>query len=160
MVSLKHLIENEVLSVTSSMRKNSRWATPPRLFSARDTTLAYSMGLRRPSRYDIAKSYDQEDIELMAGFEHLKREVREHQGIHLFQLSHKHMSYNVFNRYPKYFAPRRPRTFLSPNTLHLIDWSYYICGTFISIHLLRIWAYSAHLCCSWTCLSCLKQHCL
>ncbi|KIJ34647.1 hypothetical protein M422DRAFT_782793 [Sphaerobolus stellatus SS14] len=76
-VSPKHLIEHEILSVTSAMRKNSRWATPNRLLSARDTTLARSMGLRHTGMLDTTRAHDREDIELMAGFEDLKREIRE-----------------------------------------------------------------------------------
>lgn len=77
-VSPKHLIENEILSVTSSMRKNSRWASSARLRSARDTALASSMGLRRANVSDaIGHGHDREDVDLMAGFEELKRKIRD-----------------------------------------------------------------------------------
>ncbi|CAL1704279.1 unnamed protein product [Somion occarium] len=46
-VSLKHILLSEILSVTSVMRKNSRWASSLHTFSARDSALASSLGLRR-----------------------------------------------------------------------------------------------------------------
>jgi golgi-specific brefeldin A-resistance guanine nucleotide exchange factor 1 len=77
-VSPKHLIEHEILSVISSMRKNSRWATSARLRSARDTALASSMGLRRANVSDpTGQSHEREDVDLMTGFEELRREVRD-----------------------------------------------------------------------------------
>lgn len=77
-VSPRHLLEYEILSVTSSMRKNSRWASSARLRSARDTSLASSMGLRRVNVSDsVGKGHEREDVDLMVGFEELKREVRD-----------------------------------------------------------------------------------
>ncbi|KAF8577240.1 Sec7-domain-containing protein [Ramaria rubella] len=87
-VSPKHLIEHEILSVTSSMRKNSRWASPARLRSARDTALASSMGLRRANISDsTGKGHEREDVDLMAGFEELKREVRDAENVTKFPLT-------------------------------------------------------------------------
>jgi golgi-specific brefeldin A-resistance guanine nucleotide exchange factor 1 len=77
-VSPKHLIEHEILSVTTSMRKNSRWASSARLRSARDTALASSMGLRQASVSDsTGQGREREDVDLMVGFEELKREIRD-----------------------------------------------------------------------------------
>ncbi|KAF8498362.1 Sec7-domain-containing protein [Gautieria morchelliformis] len=81
-VSPKHLIEHEILSVTTSMRKNSRWASSARLRSARDTALASSMGLRQASVSDsTAQGRERDDVDLMVGFEELKREVRDSENV-------------------------------------------------------------------------------
>ena len=93
----KHLIEHEILSVTSSMRKNSRWASSARLRSARDTALASRMGLRRTNVSDsTGKGHEREDVDLMAGFEQLKRDVRDVEGkpesiLHLPQFKQWHV---------------------------------------------------------------------
>ncbi|KAL1746973.1 hypothetical protein HDZ31DRAFT_32906 [Schizophyllum fasciatum] len=42
----KHVLLSEILSVTSVMRKNSRWATSTHFFNARDTSLGTTLGLR------------------------------------------------------------------------------------------------------------------
>ncbi|KAF8522156.1 hypothetical protein BU17DRAFT_45284 [Hysterangium stoloniferum] len=79
-VSPKHLVEHEILSVISAMRKNSRWASS-RLRSARDTALASNMGLRRTNVSDTGIGRNREDVDLMSGFEELKREMRDAEDI-------------------------------------------------------------------------------
>lgn len=90
-VSPKHLVEHEILSVTSSMRKNSRWASSARLRSARDTALASSMGLRRTNVSDLTgQSHEREDVDLMTGFEELRREIRDAEGAPIFYFPRLH----------------------------------------------------------------------
>ncbi|KAG9049245.1 GDP/GTP exchange factor for ARF [Tulasnella sp. UAMH 9824] len=74
-----HLVWSEILSVTSAMRKNSRWASsqpgPPRA-----TNLATSMGLRTPTGTgDTAgrPGHDRQEAGLMAGFDELKRNIND-----------------------------------------------------------------------------------
>lgn len=76
-VSNRHIICSEILSVTSAMRKNSRWAsyvqTP---LYVRDDALAASLGLRRAGGSpDAPSSSLRREVQLMSGFLELKREV-------------------------------------------------------------------------------------
>lgn len=80
-LSPRYLIENEILSVTSAMRKNARWASSSRIRSTRGGTLASSMGLRKGNMLDPGKDKDSEDVDLMLGFEELKKEIRSAQGV-------------------------------------------------------------------------------
>ena len=81
-VSLKHVLLSEILSVTSAMRKNSRWASSLHTFSARDSALASSLGLRRnrqiSSQYMSERGSSEQD--LMGGFQELRRLVKEVDG--------------------------------------------------------------------------------
>jgi hypothetical protein len=81
-ISPAQLVYSEVLSVTSVMRKNSRWAsTQPGL--VRGSQLATSMGLRNNSHgpeNSGRPSHDMKEASLMAGFEQLKRTVQECEG--------------------------------------------------------------------------------
>ncbi|KAG8832745.1 GDP/GTP exchange factor for ARF [Serendipita sp. 399] len=78
-----HLVYSEILSVTSTMRKNSRWATPIAYYptSAR-ASLASSLGLRAAANTvdggdaSKAKQPVRTEVDLMVGFEQLKRDVR------------------------------------------------------------------------------------
>ncbi|KAI0064698.1 Sec7-domain-containing protein [Artomyces pyxidatus] len=76
-VSPKHVVYSEILSVTSVMRKNSRWASSTQTFNTRDSALASNLGLRRSgtsrSTSNLRSSHEDE---LMSGFEELKRELR------------------------------------------------------------------------------------
>ena len=82
-VSKKHIICSEILSVTSAMRKNSRWASSAQTpLYARDDALAASLGLRRVAgSSDTLNNGARHEVQLMAGFLELKREVRESNGI-------------------------------------------------------------------------------
>ena len=76
-VSSKHIICSEILSVTSAMRKNSRWAnmTQTPLY-ARNDALASSLGLRRAGEIPEAQNGSiRREVLLMAAFLDLKREV-------------------------------------------------------------------------------------
>ena len=76
---------SEILSVTSAMRKNSRWATPTAYYpaSAR-ASLASSLGLRAAVSGDEntmgSRIQGRRDVDLMVGFEELKRDVRASNG--------------------------------------------------------------------------------
>ncbi|KAG8844780.1 GDP/GTP exchange factor for ARF, partial [Serendipita sp. 405] len=81
-----HLVYSEILSVTSTMRKNSRWATPIAYYptpARASASLASSLGLRAAVHTDAdgaSKSRQQQpvrtEVDLMVGFEQLKRDVR------------------------------------------------------------------------------------
>ena len=78
----KHVLLSEILSVTSVMRKNSRWATSTHFFNARDTSLGTTLGLRIASPTAAAHSpgTGSREADLMAGFQEVKRAVREVEG--------------------------------------------------------------------------------
>lgn len=81
-VSMKHVLLSEILSVTSVMRKNSRWASSAHSFSPRDSALASSLGLRRTKQYFDSDPLERgsTEQELMTGFQDLKRLVKDLQG--------------------------------------------------------------------------------
>ncbi|KAI6116902.1 hypothetical protein EDD16DRAFT_1693169 [Pisolithus croceorrhizus] len=68
-IEKKHVLLSEILAVTSTMRKNSRWAAAAHTLIARDSALAKDLGLRRGS---LAQEAD-----LMGGFQELKRAIRD-----------------------------------------------------------------------------------
>ncbi|KAI0797843.1 Sec7-domain-containing protein [Abortiporus biennis] len=78
-ISIRHILLSEILSVTSVMRKNSRWASSVHSFSARDSALASSLGLRRTRQYNTQYVSDRgsSEQELMGGFQELRRLVKE-----------------------------------------------------------------------------------
>ncbi|KAI5835636.1 Sec7-domain-containing protein [Schizophyllum commune Tattone D] len=82
-VPYKHVLLSEILSVTSVMRKNSRWATSIHFFNARDTSLGTTLGLRIASPTAAAHSpgTGTREADLMAGFQEVKRAVREVEDI-------------------------------------------------------------------------------
>ncbi|KAF8894409.1 Sec7-like domain is implicated in guanine nucleotide exchange function [Infundibulicybe gibba] len=82
-VSLTHVLYSEILSVTSTMRKNSRWASSTHIMTTKDpAALGSNLGLRisTPSQKFPAESTNKE-VDLMAGFFDLKRAVRDVQDI-------------------------------------------------------------------------------
>lgn len=81
-VSQKHILLSEILSVTSVMRKNSRWATSTSSTVGRDSALASSLGLRvsGPSASSHTTLRGGREKDLMAGFQVLKRTVGESEG--------------------------------------------------------------------------------
>ncbi|CDO70750.1 hypothetical protein BN946_scf184798.g65 [Trametes cinnabarina] len=89
-VSAKHILLSEILSVTSVMRKNSRWALPIPSMTSRDSALASSLGLRvtKSALNTYASSRGSTEQELMSGFQDLKRLVKDVQGAHLCSNSH------------------------------------------------------------------------
>lgn len=77
-----HIVYSEIISVTSVMRKNSRWATNFGVNHRRDMHLATSMGLRRGTLDDSSRSPGpRREVDLMGGFEYLKRKIRDVQGV-------------------------------------------------------------------------------
>jgi hypothetical protein len=84
-VSPTHLVFSEIIAVTSAMRKNSRWASA-QPGPARVSGLASSMGLRTPpSGHGVIGRGEQDRREaiLMAGFDQLKREIRDAESMYL-----------------------------------------------------------------------------
>lgn len=80
-----HLVYSEILSVTSAMRKNSRWATPTAYYPATArASLASSMGLRYVED-SSSRTSGKRDFDLMVGFEELKRDVRAAAGLYSTQ---------------------------------------------------------------------------
>lgn len=81
-VSQKHVLLSEILAVTSVMRKNSRWASAAHTLHARDSALARDLGLRRatPGSHSQRSSRVSPEADIMAGFQELKRTVRDAEG--------------------------------------------------------------------------------
>ncbi|KAI0781091.1 Sec7-domain-containing protein [Trametes elegans] len=88
-VSAKHILLSEILSVTSVMRKNSRWALSTPSYTSRDSTLASSLGLRvsKAALVPYAPGRGSTEQELMAGFQDLKRLVKDIEDIRSLPLS-------------------------------------------------------------------------
>ncbi|TFK42763.1 Sec7-like domain is implicated in guanine nucleotide exchange function [Crucibulum laeve] len=84
-LSLKNVLYSEILSVTSTMRKNSRWASSTLYMgSVRDpTALGSNLGLRisSPSYNTRLSGRGSKEADLMAGFLDLKRSVKEMEDI-------------------------------------------------------------------------------
>ncbi|KZV94082.1 hypothetical protein EXIGLDRAFT_673441 [Exidia glandulosa HHB12029] len=78
-VSLQRLVYGELMAVTSAMRKNSRWAAYQHMPTSRNAPLAATMGIRRAHAVPdgARRTTDREEVELIAAFEELKREVKE-----------------------------------------------------------------------------------
>ncbi|CAE7052219.1 unnamed protein product [Rhizoctonia solani] len=78
-----HIVYSEIISVTSVMRKNSRWAANSGMQRTRDAQLATSMGLRRGALDRQPRSPGpRREVDLIGGFEYLKRKIRDVQDIH------------------------------------------------------------------------------
>ncbi|KAG9093300.1 GDP/GTP exchange factor for ARF [Ceratobasidium sp. UAMH 11750] len=77
-----HVVYSEIISVTSVMRKNSRWATNFGINRRRDMHLATSMGLRRGTVEHSGSPGPRREVDLMGGFEYLKRKIRDVQDVH------------------------------------------------------------------------------
>lgn len=81
--SIKHVLYSEILSVTSAMRKNSRWASSPLYMSAKETSgLGSNLGLRISSPANTVKlsARGGREAELMGNFQELKRMVKDISG--------------------------------------------------------------------------------
>ncbi|EJD53316.1 hypothetical protein AURDEDRAFT_157889 [Auricularia subglabra TFB-10046 SS5] len=61
------------------MRKNSRWASYQHMPASRNASLAQTMGIRRagPASDGARRTTDHQEVELIATFEELKREIKE-----------------------------------------------------------------------------------
>jgi len=81
-ISSGHIIFSEILSVTSVMRKNSRWSSSMHTYYTKDSALASNLGLRRPGSNIISTPQQgSREEDLMSGFEELKRTLRSTQGV-------------------------------------------------------------------------------
>jgi golgi-specific brefeldin A-resistance guanine nucleotide exchange factor 1 len=81
-VSPKHVLSSEILSVTSTMRKNSRWAASTHFINTGTPALGTDLGLRitTPSSRTQRNTRESREADLMAGFYELKRIVRDVDG--------------------------------------------------------------------------------
>ncbi|KAI0709041.1 Sec7-domain-containing protein [Earliella scabrosa] len=124
-VSAKHILLSEILSVTSVMRKNSRWALSTPSFSTRDSALASSLGLRvSKSSYNMhASGHGSTEQELMTGFQDLKRLVKDIEDIHSLPLSTLISPFLAIIRSP---LSTGPITSASLTALH----NFFLCGLF------------------------------
>ncbi|TFK54814.1 Sec7-domain-containing protein [Heliocybe sulcata] len=88
-ISKKHVLEAEILSVTTAMRKNSRWASSTNTLNSRDSTLASTLGLRITTMTPTGHTFGRgsRERELMANFQELKREVKDTDDIESIHLS-------------------------------------------------------------------------
>ena len=81
---LKHILLSEILSITSAMRKNSRWASSTIGMTIRDSpALGTNMGLRisSPAHHTRLTGRGSKEAELLAGFIELRRGVKEMNGL-------------------------------------------------------------------------------
>jgi hypothetical protein len=111
-VSSGHIIYSEILSVTSVMRKNSRWSSSLQTFYTKDSALASNLGLRRPGSSNVSTPQQgSREEDLMSGFEELKRSLRGAQGmcgvsdvqdLSKILLSHRHLVH-IPHRYSRSF---------------------------------------------------------
>ncbi|KAF8078137.1 hypothetical protein FPV67DRAFT_1464319 [Lyophyllum atratum] len=87
-VSHKHVLLSEILSVTTAMRKNSRWASLTHFASAKDSTLGSNLGLRISTSPHATQTSGRgnREAELMSGFLELKRAVRDIEDITIVDL--------------------------------------------------------------------------
>lgn len=84
------------------MRKNSRWAsTPQRPLYARDDSFAASLGLRRAGgSSDTSNGSTRREVQLMAGFLELKREVQNIESVSYdFTVAILHFCLSTFFRH-------------------------------------------------------------
>jgi len=116
-VSPKHTLYSEILAVTSAMRKNSRWASSHYSLSARDSALASSLGLRRPSTIDPSTGQTgNSERDLMLNFQELKREINTVAGTWPFQSSNIPDALRLPLRYPEYTFVLSPLSLLRDHT--------------------------------------------
>ncbi|KAJ7093181.1 hypothetical protein C8R44DRAFT_835540 [Mycena epipterygia] len=119
-VSPKHVLYSEILSVTSVMRKNSRWASSTHFMNARDSALGSNLGLRLSNSSQSARRVSRE-ADLMLGFEELKRAVRDIEDIMTVPLSTLLAPFFAIIRSP---LSTGPITSAALSSLH----SFFVCG--------------------------------
>ncbi|KAJ6606553.1 hypothetical protein DFH09DRAFT_1242048 [Mycena vulgaris] len=119
-VSSKHVLYAEILSVTSAMRKNSRWASATHFMNARDSALGSNLGLRLSNSSQSAKRVSRE-ADLMLGFEELKRTVRDVEDIMTVPLPTMLAPFFAIIRSP---LSTGPITSAALSSLH----SFFVCG--------------------------------
>ncbi|KAJ6488639.1 hypothetical protein C8R47DRAFT_978394 [Mycena vitilis] len=119
-VSQKHVLYSEILSVTSAMRKNSRWASATHFMNTRDSALGSNLGLRVPNSSQAARRVSRE-ADLMLGFEDLKRAVRDTDDINTVPLATLLAPFFAIIRSP---LSTGPITSTALSSLH----SFFVCG--------------------------------
>ncbi|KIM57067.1 hypothetical protein SCLCIDRAFT_1219736 [Scleroderma citrinum Foug A] len=84
----KHVLLSEILAVTSTMRKNSRWAAAAHSLVGRDSALAKDLGLRRGSAAIGIQRPGRlsQEADLMGGFQELKRTIRDVEDVQILPL--------------------------------------------------------------------------
>lgn len=137
-VSLKHILLSEILSVTSVMRKNSRWAMSTHSFgSSGDSTLATSLGLRRTRQYPVPYMSERgsTEQELMRGFQELRRLVKDVQGLFLKTawISKSVRRMRTFYRHPVVTSDHSDWSLLRHNTISVVHRpDYFSCALIIT----------------------------
>jgi hypothetical protein len=86
-----YIIHSEILSVTSVMRKHSRWSSSTHTFSAH----ANHLGLRQLGTNNTAVLQGSRGEDLISGFEKLKRTLRSTQGTRAMYFRRAEASLNV-----------------------------------------------------------------
>ncbi|KAG6832717.1 hypothetical protein H0H92_012289 [Tricholoma furcatifolium] len=124
--SFKHVLYSEILSVTTAMRKNSRWASSTHFVSSKDSALGSNLGLRISTSNQAAQSSGRGNREaaLMGGFQELKRLLRDVDDITTIELSTVLAPFFAIIRSP---LSTGPITSTALSALH----SFFVCG-FIS----------------------------
>ncbi|KIJ60626.1 hypothetical protein HYDPIDRAFT_43160 [Hydnomerulius pinastri MD-312] len=127
-IAQKHVLLSEILSVTSVMRKNSRWASAAHTLNARDSALARDLGLRRgsPGGDNPRSGRLSQEADLMAGFQELKRTIRGVEDVQSVPLSVLLGPFFALIRSP---LSTGPITSVALSALH----SFFVCGL-ISAH--------------------------
>ncbi|PCH38679.1 Sec7-domain-containing protein [Wolfiporia cocos MD-104 SS10] len=122
-VSLRHILLSEILSVTSVMRKNSRWALSTHSFGTREFALASSLGLRRTIQYSGNQSMRRgsTEQELMSDFQELKRLVKDTEDVRELPLTTLLAPFFAIIRSP---LSTGPITSTALTSLH----SFFVCG--------------------------------
>ena len=94
-VSKEAVVFAEILAVTSTMRKNSRWASSSgHSYPVRGLSIANPLKLRRGTvSLDPSGSSGKYEVELMMGFLDLKRQVRDINGTLLHQQAYSLLSH-------------------------------------------------------------------
>ncbi|KDR81436.1 hypothetical protein GALMADRAFT_239340 [Galerina marginata CBS 339.88] len=121
---LKHVLLSEILAVTSTMRKNSRWASSTLAMTVRDSpALGTNMGLRisSPAHRTRLSGRSTMEAELMAGFLELKRGVKDMHDIRQADLPDLLAPFFSILRSP---LSTGPITSASLSAVH----SFFICG--------------------------------
>ncbi|KAJ7929284.1 Sec7-like domain is implicated in guanine nucleotide exchange function [Mycena leptocephala] len=120
-VSQKHVLYSEILSVTSAMRKNSRWASATHFVNTKDSSaLGSNLGLRVSNSSQGARRISRE-ADLMLGFEELKRAVRDIEDIMTVPLPTLLAPFFAIVRSP---LSTGPITSTALSALH----SFFVCG--------------------------------
>ncbi|PFH49117.1 hypothetical protein AMATHDRAFT_148392 [Amanita thiersii Skay4041] len=125
--SPKHVLYSEILSVTSAMRRNSRWASAVHVVSARNpTAIGSHLGLRisTPAHSGRQPRRDSREAELMTGFQDLKRIVDDAKDIKTIDLTTLLAPFFAIIRSP---LSTGPITSAALTALH----SFFVCGLIV-----------------------------